>query len=155
MGCDIHMVVERKWGDKWVGLHAVPYMKTYSRKDGRAPLESNFISWDIKSRNYDLFAKLAGVRGDGPQPKGIPTDASELALMEIDSWGCDGHSHSWCTAQEFFDLFQATNEWLVTAKLVEGATPVTIDDLMGISYDEIYGSGAADTMYRVVFWFDN
>lgn len=154
MGCDIHIVVERKWEGRWIGLHAVPYMRTYERKD-EEPLRSNFVSWDMKNRNYDLFAKLAGVRGDGPEPKGIPDDASELSRMEIDSWGSDGHSHSYCTVREFFDLFRECNEWAVTAELLEGSAKVSIPDLMGISYDEAYEGTAVETNYRVVFWFDN
>lgn len=156
MGCDIHMVVERKWEGRWVGLHAVPYMRTYERDNASAPLSVSFHGWDIKNRNYGFFAKLAGVRGEGPEPKGVPDDASDLTLMEIDSWGQDGHSHSWCMVQEFYDLFRESNEWLVVDTLVEGSARISIDDLLGVSYSDLAEEekGVADN-YRVVFWFDN
>lgn len=156
MGCDIHMVVERKWGEKWVGLHAAPFMRTYSRENETAPLTMNFHGWDIKNRNYEFFAKLAGVRGKGPEPRGVPDDASELTLMEVDYYGQDGHSHSWSMAQEFYDLFRESNEWLVVNSL-EGSVRVSIDDLLGVAYIDLEDEEEENAVdnYRVVFWFDN
>jgi len=66
-------------------------------------------------RNYDLFAILADVRngrgfagcdtGDGflpiAFPKGVPEDAHPDTAAFLDSYGCDGHSHSWHTLEAF------------------------------------------------------
>jgi hypothetical protein len=53
-------------------------------------------------RNYHLFAALAGVRGDGPEPKGIPEDASETIkrALPYDDYG-NYHSHSYYSLDEF------------------------------------------------------
>lgn len=65
--------------------------------------------WD--GRNYDLFAILADVRngrgfagvktGEGfepiADPRGVPEDAHPETAEFMDSYGCDGHSHSWYT----------------------------------------------------------
>jgi hypothetical protein len=91
MGCDIHMILERKWRDKWVGIHEV---------DSAA-----------RERNYDLFGRLAGVRRgdeDSPDPRGVPDDASDLSKMEIEGWGHGAHSHSWATLDEFLTAYIKT-----------------------------------------------
>ena len=59
-------------------------------------------------RNYTRFAALAGVRGDGPTPKGLPKDVSESTKLYSDEWGLDGHGHS------FLDLTKATALFLST-----------------------------------------
>lgn len=63
----------------------------------------------LDSRNYTLFAVLANVRNyDGgmtpiADPKGIPEDASAEVKSFSDSYGADGHSHTWLTLSEFDD----------------------------------------------------
>lgn len=68
-------------------------------------------------RNYDLFAILANVRngrgfagvptGEGfdpiSMPKGIPADCHPITKAMMESYGCDGHSHSWITLRELLD----------------------------------------------------
>jgi len=87
--------------------------KTYEDEPG---YESNptHNSEPYGERNYDLFAMLADVRngrgfagvktGDGfnpiADPKGIPEDASDEAKDFMDSYGGDGHSHSYFTLAE-------------------------------------------------------
>ena len=69
MGADIHGVVEKRVRldgvDKWV---AVSFLR-YPDKG--------------KERNYTRFAALAGVRGDGPRPKGAPGDMSESGRLHL------------------------------------------------------------------------
>jgi hypothetical protein len=92
MGCDIHLYVERQGSDgAW------------------SPVEDPF-----DTRNYRLFAALAGVRngvgfagcdlGDPIEPiadrRGLPDDVSESVKAASDEWDIDGHSHSWLTAGE-------------------------------------------------------
>ncbi|MBC2174791.1 hypothetical protein [Listeria booriae] len=99
MGCDIHAFVEvkNKKSGKW---------NTYLEADGGLP--------EYIGRNYDLYAILANVRngygfagidtGDGfeciSKPRGVPFDASETYLSQVEEWGSDGHSHSFLTLAE-------------------------------------------------------
>lgn len=69
-------------------------------------------------RNYDLFAILADVRngygfagietGGRFEPisavRGLPVDVSDEVRAESDSWGEDGHSHSWFTVKELMNF---------------------------------------------------
>src|SRR5207237_392615 len=98
MGCDIHMVLERKTEGGWLGIHNFPY---YDNRNGHDfPL--------AKDRNYDRFAALAGVRGEGPEARGMPADASPLAKYDSDECGPDGHSHSWLPLKDAAQIFLKT-----------------------------------------------
>lgn len=61
MGCDIHVLLERKVGDKWVMV--------------------NRLESPVTDRNYKRFAALAGVCGDGAVAKGLPDDLSESGRL--------------------------------------------------------------------------
>lgn len=90
MGCDIHMVLERKVGGKWVAdLSVQKYLK--------------------QDRNYRRFAALAGVRGDGPPPRGLPDDISDSTRLLVDDCGNDFHSHSWLPIKEAAQIFLETD----------------------------------------------
>lgn len=68
-------------------------------------------------RNYSLFSILANVRngygfagvdtGDGfmpiSMPKGLPHNVSDMVAEQSDSWGVDGHSHSFLSVRELDD----------------------------------------------------
>jgi hypothetical protein len=80
MGCDIHAFVEVKIGKKWF---------VYNHPD--------------IVRDYDLFSKMAGVRGQAKPIsllRGLPKDLSMIAQIANEHWGSDGHSHSWLTLKE-------------------------------------------------------
>lgn len=83
MGCDIHTVVEIKKENAWVGLEECPK--------------------EFESRNYALFAFLAGVRNSfntkGFEPKGFPDDMSEKAKEKFED-DSDLHSKSYLTLKE-------------------------------------------------------
>ena len=134
MGCDIHFVVEKKIGDKWVGITTSEVYPT--------PNCSNFV-WRpyAASRNYIRFAALAGVRGDGPNKRGVPDDISDLSEYWIDYWDSDGHSHSWGTIEEVVHIFKTAIHPL--------CKEVRIDD------DDWFGCDSSDPDIRVVYWFDN
>lgn len=146
MGCDIHMVLEHKVvalengvrREKWVGVNAFQSSKDF---DGSHHVPT------ARTRNYKRFGALAGVRDDGPEPKGIPSDASELTKLLVDEWGSDGHSHSWLTLTEAAEIFLATEN-------SAGAK-----DRIGINYPAYYFFGVEEhegyANFRVVFWFDN
>lgn len=105
MGCDIHMYVEVNDGISWQKVGDV-FLGPYG--------EGGMSDSPYRGRNYDLFAILANVRngygfagvktGKGfvpiSLPKGLPVDVSTEIREESDSWGVDGHSHSWLTLKE-------------------------------------------------------
>lgn len=138
MGCDIHLVLERKNdAGKWVGVdtfnsHASAYGESHS-----VPV--------ARSRNYERFAALAGVRGDGPEPRGLPSDASDTTrLLATDDWGADGHSHSHLPLGEAAKIFLQT----------EFKKPQRTSLAMTDPAYHYFGVDPADG-YRIVFWFDN
>lgn len=167
MGCDIHMVLERKFGDEWVGMHnynAPDYKALHINNlidDGGEPPKRAWISYKIMQRDYQLFGELAGVRKAsslGNEPRGLPQDASQLTTVMADEWGMDGHSHSHLSLPEFIAAYAASTGQ--TPTLVEHrlnptketstwfhdiATLITGDDI----FDENYND------YRICFWFDN
>lgn len=176
MGCDIHFVVEMRrtqYDDdkdayvpvepsKWVGVFGM--WKTPALASELTPipkLGEPSLSWvsifdrmpAMNQRNYDFFARLAGVRGEGPEPKGVPPDASELARLMVDNDGPDGHSHSWDTLEDFIRAWLLSLQDEVVASAVEKQLQGKDRDLI------LYLAGVWDwdelTNYRVVYWFDN
>lgn len=123
MGCDIHGVVEKKVGDKWVMVNRL----------------------QAGDRNYARFASLAGVRGDGPEAKGLPEDLSESGQLAVDEWDLDGHNYSWLELSEAAKIFLAThyNPTHMMRSFPEY-------EFFGIEREDNDGSE-----YRLVFWFDN
>lgn len=156
MGSDIHIVIERKFRDKWVGV----------RTDAGIPtLSYNEPGWDyhapaVGSRNYGFFGRLAGVRGVGPAPVGLPADASDLSTAMAVKWGSDGHSHSWLPLEEFAMRWCATDEGFIatmTRERLEGGD-ASYHRLMSKASLGVYDGYDDDddvADFRVVFWFDN
>jgi hypothetical protein len=129
MGADIHLHVEiRKHGtfsipDRPDCPH--PWEQIHRRIEipGLHDTRTIDLGWG-DSRNYDVFAMLADVRnghgfagidtGEGftpiAPPRGLPEDASSTVLEESESWGVDGHSHSFFTLRELLDL-ETTGYW--------------------------------------------
>lgn len=161
MGCDIHIVVERKTKNGWVGVHACPFMwdstldiSVHENEILTRP-KNYWAFWAVRRRNYALFARLAGVRGDGPEAKGMPNDASELARMEADYWGVDGHSHSYCSVMEFVASYIGASDddtklQHITSRMMDDGTTVEklAQSLFAVESNDLDN-------YRVVFWFDN
>lgn len=163
MGCDIHPVLEKKWTNpntgetNWVGVHAYPYTTIKEVWIGDKPTVVNHFHVPApQGRNYRLFAKLAGVRGDGPDPRGLPEDASDLALMSIGNTEGDLHSHSWATAREWVQACLAIEP--DPEKLF--LSPDSDDPRVAKPYEhylelEIYEDEESPDDYRIVFAFDN
>jgi len=143
MGCDIHLHIEVKVNGKWEH-YASPWIQ----------------------RNYTLFEKMAGVRGDDENaislPKGMPEDASFITKQSCEDFGSDGHSHSYLTLNEIVQL----EDWLNSLPKVEGNYLATDlehsilhtycegNSFAGIlRYPKEKPSWIEDT--RFVFWFDN
>jgi hypothetical protein len=136
MGCDIHIVLERKRkrDTDWTGIWT----------DHCGPESYKAL---VARRNYGVFAELAHVRGrseTGAYPHNLPEDVSRLAWQEYMRAPTDHHSPSHMTLQEF------TERWLRVMGEDSGVRPEFATwDLFGVSGDE------EDAEFRVVFWFDN
>jgi len=91
MGCDIEIVLEKKWKDKWVSIPLRPSIN-YDFK------------FDPEERCYSRFAKMAGVQGKGPDPKGLPKDASDYTCMLFEN--IHHHSHSWLSLKKACEIYK-------------------------------------------------
>lgn len=103
MGCDIHLIVERKAGRLWQRVMEVPLaaQSPWHRErmaDARDTEEerARFARWALRDwyddRNYNVFSMLAGVRNyygepivPVAEPRGLPTDISGF-LDGGDTW---------------------------------------------------------------------
>lgn len=138
MGCDIHIVLERrkKSGGDWIGVYL-----TDELPGGRPP---------IARRDYSFFGRIAGVRtqtADTVYPKNLPEDISDLAWQAYMTAPRDYHSASHMPEVQFVNAWIAENPQGPDSKIrAEWAT----HDLLGAYCDEEGGFE-----YRVVFWFDN
>lgn len=109
MGCDIHLMVEKRDIDgKWVSVD-VPQKDAFH-------LSGNRYNW-FGCRNYMIFAALADVRnGWGfewdddddlispiSSPKGIPSDCSSDYREFCQRWNGIGYHHSYVTLKELLD----------------------------------------------------
>ena len=153
MGCDIHVILEKKFGNRWIGMREVNSLQHFKSEEGVPPAKWKrvYVPSHATSRNYELFAALAGVRGEGPEPIGLPMDASELTLALYGPEDSDLHSHSWCPLHEYL------------TKLVETAFDVPdmilLADHPAVRHPMQYWFNAYEPEdgeeYRVVFCFDN
>ena len=132
MGTHIRTMLEKEINGEWVLVH-VPHWN--------APAEC---------RNYDRFAKLAGVRGDGPAPKGAPSDISKGAQYRLGKYGSDAHSVSYDTLIRFLDVCKET-ERDSTWDYSSYKTSDFCEHYLGIGFDK---DERVDD-FRVVYWFDS
>ncbi len=138
MGCDVHATFEVKVDNKWEH-YSIPHF----------------------SRNYQLFEKMAGVRGDVANaispPKGLPEDISIVTKIDANYWNGNAHTHSWLSSTEFKELYnyhksiENSDWWKIDYE--------TYGYLFGNGFecfsdiDEHYPKEIQD--FRLVFWFDN
>lgn len=113
MGCDIHLFTERKRNinneEKWVNVDNWK-LNPYYDKNNEEEKEYELIS-AYRNRNYTLFSLLANVRNYDDnkiisEPKGFPTDASEIVKKQNEYWEGGGHSHSFFTMKELYDFYE-------------------------------------------------
>lgn len=137
MGCDVHGWFEIKINGTWYAYSQLSF-----------------------NRNYDLFAKMAGVRnynGIDPiaPPRGLPADISVVTAIYAKMWKVDGHSWSWLNAREIKELYQFHVNFsnMPRWKLVEE---------WGYLFDHEWSSFIDNKCrfepvedIRMVFWFDN
>jgi len=155
MGCDIHFYTECKIdiNDKkrWVSCDnwkINPY-------DDEPNLDINYV---YSTRNYALFAELAGVRRGTSKmifpPRGIPDDVCDEIKTAYDMWEGDGHTHSWLTMKELNDYVR-NNPSCQLRSLLEAVTPLFKEVFWifrELSDDDIE---KYNKKFRMVFWFDN
>jgi hypothetical protein len=148
MGCDIHMIVQRKTATGW---ETIP----------------EFDCFD--DRNYGVFGFLAGVRNysDVPplsEPRGLPDDIQE----GDDGWLGD-HSFSWLVASELtnFDYDQPVkdrritvqtgpNSWTGCATAEPGGGEMTTwREFLGPRFMAFVDRLRGESEYRIVFGFNS
>lgn len=116
MGCDIHIVLEQKYKGNWVGMKCST----------------------AENRYYDRFAKMAGVRGEGPDAKGLPEDSSLLSqMLSFEGF----HNHSWLSLKQAIKCYNHDGE--------------VSDDTVLSQYFDLYIDPSVYKNYRIVFWFDS
>ena len=173
MGADIHFTIEHRDpsdGPGWVGVFYSDasyspdmYSKSYlyDKNSTMSPEEHHRFSdygvhplGRLGRRDYDFFARLAGVRGDGPEPNGVPPDASALTQRYISRWGDDGHSHVHMTLREFVKRKIISDGSLAEAakSKLQGNDPIA--EYLGECLDDD-SEITLDDNTRVVFFFDN
>jgi hypothetical protein len=120
MGCDIHLNVERKVGDRWI------YVPQATLQEMGWPQPEGMDDWEYDSqdylwfrdqhivlpdyRNYYTFGMLAGVRqkiGVVPidQPRGLPDDCTWKSKENVGD-----HSFSWLMLEEVINHTEV-HEW--------------------------------------------
>lgn len=145
---DIHYVIEQKDDILgWVGIFGTDVPMVSFPWEARQKMPA--LAFRI--RNYTFFDMLVGVHTGGPDPLGLPEDASHMSQMYSKYWEPDGHSHSYCSLRDFIAAFLRSNDHdivgMVKEKL-EGNDPVA----QFAEQLDIYAHNLDE--YRVVFWLD-
>ena len=171
MGADIHFVIEHNDPEDnlgWVGVFWSDAPHSPSGYNHTAYVNNANISAEeqrrrmddgvhpfgrLGRRDYDFFARLAGVRGDGPEPNGVPSDASALTQRCVMRWEGDGHSHVHMTLREFVKRKIITDVTIADAakSKLQGGDPIA--EYLGDCIDD--DGITLDDNTRVIAWFDN
>lgn len=163
MGCDIHIVLERKNTNtgEWVGVRdyrgfGASLLEAEVDKNG-----SGYAWFKLRQRDYSFFNDLCGVRGGGSsfgfKPRGLPGNASSLSYMRLSEDDPDLHSHSWLDMKELSGPLAAN-------KAPESELAALVTERMGNSgynlkllndwVDDVIEDENIDE-WRLVFAFDN
>ena len=170
VGADIHFVVESRDprdNHGWVGIYwsdASFAPASYSYNLVRAPDETDsdyYRRMDnnvhpfgrLRRRDYGFFSRLAGVRGEGPEPNGVPDDASVMTNRCIKRWEGDAHSHGHMSLRDFIQRKIVGDDTLAEAAKAKLAGRDPIEEFLAEHYDG--NDSTLDENTRVVFWFDN
>lgn len=132
MGADIHLFVEVKDEDNnWV-----------------------MVDKPDVNRNYGLFEKMAGVRGElynaMVQPRGLPDDVSTGAKLHHLYWEADAHTESYLNLPEIKEL----EKWINKQEYL-GSMPFKYMFGNGFDLDDDSAHNTGIKDIRFVFWFDN
>lgn len=128
MGCDIHAFIEYTSS----GDLDVDYVDCFCELE--------------LDRSYDMFSKLANVRGfykESSDPKGLPSNISYNVKCKVDEWE-DAHSKSYLTYKEYKQLIKECED---TMEFVPIQYIVILKTMKALSkfYCDV----------RLVFWFDS
>ncbi len=145
MGCDIHFFTERFTKDN---NYDGPRSKSEERDrkldsilddDNVIPRWVSADKWEFEDdywsvidelysgRDYNLFEKLAGVRGYDENAicsaRGFPLDSSTGYTTMVGQWDGDGHSHSFFTLTELlnenFDDYEEFKDTVESMKSID------------------------------------
>lgn len=135
MGCDMHAFMELKIDGRWE-CHSV--IKPH--------------------RNYEMFAKLVGVRGNVEDAmfelKPLPEDLSNVVKVYVKNWEQDMHSASWLNLEEL----QRFEEWFNEREELRDSFNWFGREFCSLcgsiwSREKLAEHSIQDA--RLVFWFDN
>jgi hypothetical protein len=172
MGADIHFVIEHndpEDGLGWVGVFwsdaphspsgynhtAYDNNANISAEEQRRRMDDGVHPFGrLGRRDYKFFGRLAGVRRDGPDPNGVPPDASVMTQRVVARWEGDGHSHGHMSLREFVKRKILDDNTLAEAakSKLQGGDPIA--EYLGDCVDES-NDITLDDNTRVVFFFDN
>lgn len=161
MGCDIHIILECKHHDTWVGVTQMGYLPEHAIRV--TPTRDRTVAnYRLKERDYEFFWRLAGVRsGEGPGgiPRGYPENASSLSDLLIGE-DSDLHSHSWTSLRELIPILMVCKEDMPINEVVahrlgsDKDAQVALElkvarDWIGDDVDDAFDN------WRIVYAFDN
>jgi hypothetical protein len=158
MGCDIHAHIEIRYKPKTQTRYK-PRTGAQTETEARAEVEPNewmyYAPIDF-NRDYSLFASLAGVRGEGPEPKGLPEGITPMTRLHVDHWGSNGHDHSWADEKE---TTAAIERYLERFQHQYFETAIRLGDLFDNPYHYFLEHRNEYPSYivgfRMVYWFSN
>jgi hypothetical protein len=162
MGCDIHVVLEYQLDDgQWMGINSYSAFPTVALDRTTHVSSRETMFWKVTNRNYAFFASLAGVRGDGPEPLGMPEDASPMARLRLGY--SDLHSHSYMSAMTFVNKWRGIDDRVAAVKRALRGEEMDVEEAAGLlgplpfMFDREERPDDAHPLdaYRVVFAFDN
>jgi hypothetical protein len=108
MGCDIHLWVVRYKNGQASVLQS-PEQEWHEAQGDEATWDRLWTKWRLATaRNYERFAALSGVRGDGPEANGWPDWAQALLPEAYEN--CDLHSHTHMKVKKAAKIWVRT-EW--------------------------------------------
>ena len=128
MGTDIHGVVEEHGPQGW----NLVYVLHSEHPAGH--------------RNYKQFAALAGVRGEGPEPRGMPADICAATRYLWETGG--DHTPSWLTVKEAIKVFNERPRYAAEP-------PHVPSDDFSEEVEYWFGDSCLSRDDRFVFWFDS
>lgn len=146
MGCDIHVILERKVEDRWqnVSIYRVTDVNTIEKIE------------PYSDRDYELFSVLAGVRGCQEPliyPRGFPDKMSGATWEIIEKWEGDYHTPTWYDMYElilFAKNYQNEKEY---AGLIDFVKYLNIYFEYAISL--YWPEFIKPNQYRAIIFFDN
>lgn len=153
MGADIHIFPEyRVDGGAWQSHPDI----TVELEDKGTAYEFTYISYNSGiHRDYNLFAALAGVRGRGPEPKGLPPGISPIVQQAIDNWEGDGHSYSYISLEDFAVVLRDRGYRNIGELAIFKSCKKIYKELSEIDKILLDSEKGSTVEFRVIFFFDN